>query len=380
MSEIIILGAGAIGRGFLPWIFGPDAYDFVFVDTDRELIDRFKKRKQYASYRVRSNRLEEMAVPVKSAHLHSEFDASAHPDAAAVFMSVGPRNCSAAASVLKGMKCPIILCENDPQTVEVVKRAMEHDGVYFAIPDVITSNTASPELLDKDPLSVVTEDGVLFVDEGAKGLTGDVNFCSGDELKKQWTAKLYLHNTPHCIAAYLGALAGVRYLHEAMKIEGVKTIVNGAMSEMLTALKLKWEIPHPFLEWYAQKELQRFSSELLYDPISRVAREPLRKLELEGRLIGAAQICLSLGFMPQNILLGITSALLFENERDSDLHLSFMRQTLSAKMLLTYVLGLRRGEVLEVIMLERLPKIFSQLEKLIKDLKGGDDHELAERS
>ncbi|MHB9156118.1 MAG: mannitol dehydrogenase family protein, partial [Endomicrobiales bacterium] len=200
---------------------------------------------------------------------------------------------------------------------------MGYERVYFAIPDVITSNTASKGLLKNDPLSVISENGELFIDDGAKEIKGDIKYCDKNELQKQWTAKLYLHNTPHCIAAYLGALVGVRYLHESMKYPEIREIVTGSMQEMLTALKLKWDIPHSFLEWYADKEIQRFSCELLFDPISRVAREPLRKLELEGRLMGAAQICLSLGFIPKNILTGIASALLFENIDDSDWHLSF---------------------------------------------------------
>jgi len=299
--------------------------------------------------------------------LHSEFPASEHSNAVAVFMSVGPRNSLTAAGVLKGMKCPIILCENDPQSVQVVRNALNYDKVYFAIPDVIASNTASEEILEKDPLSVISENGTLFIDQQAKGIKGNINFCDTAELDKQWITKLYLHNTSHCIAAYLGALAGVRYVHEAMEKPEIKKIVTGAMSEMLTSLKLKWDVPHPFLDWYAEKEIQRFCCKLLYDPVSRVAREPLRKLELSGRLIGAAQICLSLGFIPKNILIGITSALLFENQQNADSHFSFIRKILSSDMLVTYILGLRKGEVLEIVMKEYLPKIVLQLEALIKN-------------
>ncbi len=371
MSEVIILGAGAIGRGFLPWIFGPDTYDFVFVDTNQELIKRLNQRKQYKSYRIKSNKLEEMIVPVKKAYLHSEFPASKYSNATAVFMSVGPRNCLTAANVLKGMKCPIILCENDPQSVQIVRNTLNYDKVYFGVPDVITSNTASAEILAKDSLSVISEDGVLFIDQRAKGIRGNINFCDMAELNKQWIAKLYLHNTSHCIAAYLGALVGVHYIHESMEKPEIKKIVKGAMSEMLTSLKLKWDIPHPFLDWYAEKEIQRFCCKLLYDPVSRVAREPLRKLELRGRLIGAAQICLSLGFIPKNILIGITSALLFENQQDADSHFSFIRKILSPDMLVTYILGLRKGEVLEIVMKEGLPKIVLQLEALMKNSKKG---------
>ena len=43
------------------------------------------------------------------------------------------------------------------------------------------------------------------------------------------------------------------------------------------------------------KELKRFENKLLFDPISRVAREPLRKLRSDNRIILAlrlAFICL----------------------------------------------------------------------------------------
>jgi len=196
-------------------------------------------------------------------------------------------------------------------------------------------------------------------------IKGRINFCTEDELlNKQWIAKLYLHNTPHCIAAYLGALIGVNYLHEAMNIPDIKKIVVGVMDEMLTALKLKWDIPHSFLDFYANKEIKRFSCRFLFDPISRVAREPLRKLELEGRLIGAAQMCISLGAIPNNILLGIVSAILFNNKNDPDNHLVFIRKVLPPQILMTYILGLREGEALEKVMSERFSKIISQLEIL----------------
>ena len=368
MSEIIILGAGAIGRGFLPWVIDTNIYELIFVDINSELVNRLNQQKQYKTYMVKSSKLEEKSVTVKRAYRLSEFSSLNH-NVQAVFMNVGPRNCLAACSCLKGIKSPIILCENNPQTVKVVKNALEYERVYFAIPDVITSNTASAELLTKDPLSIITEDGTLFVDEKAGDIKGKINFCDEAELNKQWTAKLYLHNTPHCIAAYLGAFVGTGYIHEAMKIPQIKEIVSGSMSEMLTALKLKWEIPHSFLDYYAKKEIQRFCSELLYDPISRVAREPLRKLELGERLISAAQICLSLGFIPKNILLGIVGALLFRSEQDRDHHLSFLYRNLPPNLLLTYVLGLRKGEVLELVMKERLSKMISDLEILKENCK-----------
>ncbi|MCL2219625.1 MAG: hypothetical protein FWB94_07060 [Chitinispirillia bacterium] len=370
ISQIIIVGAGAIGRGFLPWIFNLDKHEPVFVDTNERIVGALRANKGYTTFRARNGVLEEKYVPAEKAYLMDEFDISQCGNPAAVFMAVGPRNCARAAERLRGVKCPIVLCENDPLTVNEVKSVINSGNVYFAIPDVITSNSASAENILRDAMAIHSEDGVLHVDERAGAIDGDISFCSENELlNKHWAAKLFLHNTPHCIAAYLGALAGVKYLHDAMLYPEIREIVVGAMNEMLTALKLKWEIPHDFLEWYADKEIARFSNVLLCDPIARVAREPLRKLDLEGRLIGAAQMCLALGFVPSNILLGIVSAILFDNKEDFDHHLLHMRKVVPPPVLLTYILGLRKGEALEMILENRFASIVEHLETLIKKHK-----------
>src|SRR5690606_537983 len=129
-----------------------------------------------------------------------------------------PRSVERAAQLMAGSTIPLILCENEPGTVAVAKRVVGHEAVYFAVPDVITSNTAPAQMLAEDPLAITTENGVLFVEEGPTGLHGELTLLPREELLRlQWTPKLYLHNTPHCIAAYLGALMGRTYVHEAMQ-------------------------------------------------------------------------------------------------------------------------------------------------------------------
>lgn len=361
--EVVVIGAGAIGRGYLPWCF--QDVRWIFVDSDPEIVNAMRARGGYTTYRARGGKLESRWIDVAAAYLPGEFPAAAHACPMAVFINVGPRHAAAAAGLVRGCQAPVILCENDPATVGAVQASTGLSRVHFAVPDVITSNTSPDELLAKDSLSVVSEDGVLFVDAAAGPLPGEFKALPLDELLHvQWTAKLFLHNTPHCVAAYLGALAGVRYVHEAMAIPEVSSIVAGSMTEMLNSLKLRWEIPHPFLEWYADKELARFRNPLLFDPISRVAREPLRKLEADGRLIGAAQICLASGFVPSNLLAGVAGALLFSREADADHHLGFMRRALPPAMFISHILSLRPGEALEIILREQLPRILPRLERL----------------
>ena len=44
-KKILIYGAGAIGRGYVPWVFSEKHYEFYFVDTNKKLISNLKKKK-----------------------------------------------------------------------------------------------------------------------------------------------------------------------------------------------------------------------------------------------------------------------------------------------------------------------------------------------
>lgn len=362
------MGAGAIGRGYLPWTLDESKHDFIFIDHSAAIVDRMNQYGGYTTHRVKGDTYESRFIKVQAAYTPDTFVLGDHQDAVACFFSVGPRNVSKAAQAFIGSKIPLILCENEPDTVAAAKRVVGHDAVYFAVPDVITSNTAPADLLAKDPLAITTENGVQFVEQGAAGLHGAMHWMSREELLRvQWTPKLYLHNTPHCIVAYLGALMGCTYVHEAMIPPMAAAIVEGAMTEMLQTLKLQWDIPHDFLEWYAQKELARFRCQLLFDPVARVAREPLRKLELHGRLIGAAQMCLTLGVLPNNLLKGIVGALLFEDVHDPDHHIGLMRESMDTASFNRYVLGLRPGEPLDLMLREKMGAITAELRELAKE-------------
>ena len=43
-KKLLIYGAGAIGRGYLPWVFSGKHYDFYFVDVNKSLISLLKKK------------------------------------------------------------------------------------------------------------------------------------------------------------------------------------------------------------------------------------------------------------------------------------------------------------------------------------------------
>ena len=99
--------------------------------------------------------------------------------------------------------------------------------------------------------------------------------------------------------------------------------------------------------------MARFRNDLLCDPISRVAREPFRKLKPNDRLIGAAQLCLAAGVVPKNLMIGIMAAFVYENPGDPDFNIVHLIRALNPRDFLKIIIRLREGEALFQMLLDR---------------------------
>lgn len=295
---IRVYGAGAVGRGFLPWVFR-DA-EFEFVDPNVNL-----RRDSYRTYMTYNG----------YNHIDVTIHSPSKPDV--IFCCVGTRNCTKIADQFRNPAVPVYVCENDSRVVPVLREMTGNDNIWFAIPDVITSNTAPKAFLDIDPLSVVTEEGTLYMPFGSKILDGG-SYLSPEMMHNQWIAKLYLHNTPHCIIAYHGYQKGYSFISECMDNDWIRKECEGILNECIEMVIHQYGLNRKFAEYYAEKEIKRFSNPLLYDPITRVAREPLRKLGEGERLIGAARLCIQSNIIPEHIIRGIKACLKYDNPNDPD--------------------------------------------------------------
>ena len=43
-KNVVIIGAGAIGRGYLPLVLNNDKYNFVFIDQNLKILNLLKKK------------------------------------------------------------------------------------------------------------------------------------------------------------------------------------------------------------------------------------------------------------------------------------------------------------------------------------------------
>lgn len=363
-KKILVYGAGAIGRGYVPWLFKQTDTKLYFVEKNKNLREKLLKFKKYNTY---------MTTPSGYNCYESKFEDCFSPgnefsikyDGA--ITAVGPRQIFDIKDNLKKLDCPIIFFENDSKLPNKLSKLTKSNNFFFGIPDVITSNTAPKFFLNNDDLSVVTEEGETFADETAKNIGGKIKYVNASELKKQWLAKLYIHNTPHCIAAYLGYVRKLTHLHEGMSFSNIYKIIENSMIEMGKALINVYELDRNFIDWYSKKELSRFSNKLLFDPISRVAREPFRKLGLTNRLIGAAQLCLQAGVRPTNIITGIMAAFSYDNINDEDSNIKILMDSLSPDDFLGLIINIHPHEALYELIIND----WKTNEEILNDIRNG---------
>jgi len=131
--------------------------------------------------------------------------------------------------------------------------------------------------------------------------------------------KLFILNCGHVITAYLGHIFHHRTIYDSVHDTArILPIVEGAMCESSAALLVKY--PDLFnsieQEAYVQKVLGRFRNPNITDEVQRVARQPLRKLGQDDRLLGPFTIALQYKLPVKNLALGISAAFMYRNNHD----------------------------------------------------------------
>lgn len=315
LKKILIYGAGAIGRGFLGPLLNKYDMELSFVDIDRRIINEMKKRRSYKAAITRESDYEIVDVPIKEAFLLGEETTIGNYDA--VFCCVGPNNCYDLADRFREAKT-VISCENDSKTSTRLRELSGNPHVYFGIPDVITANTASRSLQDMDPLMTITEQGILVLERGNYSFPEEISQVNAAELHMHWMCKLFIHNAPHAIVAYLGWLKGYTYINESMADPDIEKVVVGSISEITEGIIAARYATEEFAQMYKAKELKRFRNKLLYDTILRVAREPIRKLGKDNRIVLGIRLALFNGMLPTYTAIGAKAALAYNNPDDKE--------------------------------------------------------------
>ena len=125
-----------------------------------------------------------------------------------------------------------------------------------------------------------------------------------------------MFSAAHAATAYLGCLKGYRYIHTAIRDPQIRAAVLAVIKEGQQGLAARYGKEIAGDESDCREVLDRICNPQLCDPISRVGREPGRKLKAEDRLVGTALLAEAAGVEPKNLGLAVAAALFFNNYRD----------------------------------------------------------------
>ncbi len=343
-GNALICGAGNVGRGFLGHLLYLSGYALTFADIDQALLQAIRERQGYTLRLADHDRVEDVRIaPVRVFHVEDRTAmAQAITEADIAVTAVGARALPALAPFLaaglaqRARERPeaplnIIVCENlrDASHVlrELIRQSLPRDLHWYLdqrvglVMSVIARMVTPPpaEARAADPTLIIAEPYQhLFVDR--HGFVGPIPPIVGLEPRDRFEAwvdwKLYIHNAGHAVLAYLGYRRGHRYGYQALEDPQVGPWSAQAMRESARALVAEHGFDPARLEDDVQDLLRRFANRALADPISRLARDPLRKLAPTDRLVGAATLCLRHGVTPDALSWGIAAGLAFDDPAD----------------------------------------------------------------
>jgi mannitol-1-phosphate 5-dehydrogenase len=132
--------------------------------------------------------------------------------------------------------------------------------------------------------------------------------------------KLWLFNAGHAAAAYLGWLAGCSTLVQSLSLEPIRRSVQAVVNEATMAFQARLAcrpVSEPVTRRPPAEIIARYSDPRLADPVTRVGRDPRRKLAADDRLVGPAVACLANGVWPVGLATAIAAALAYGEPSDA---------------------------------------------------------------
>ena len=335
MQKAVIYGAGNIGRGFIGQVFHDSGYEVIFIDINQTIIDALNFRGGY-TLRVVGNDGDldtfidnVRGIDGRDAEAVADAIASADLMATAIGVPVLPRIAGSIAAGLKrratmGKEQPlnILLCENlmhaarhmrDLLAPHLEGELLDRTGlVEVTIGRMVPALPA--EMFALDPTLVQVERFCTLPVDVSK-FVGEVPALAHAEYITPFAIceekKLYLHNMSHALCAYLGYHKGYTYLWEAAEDDEIRSIARDAMMHTASAIAEAYSADEAAMDRFLEELLERYQNRRLGDTIERVAKDPLRKLRSDDRLIGAINRCKAQGKPYDSILTGVAAALAY---------------------------------------------------------------------
>lgn len=338
-KEVLIIGAGKIGRGFIAHLFYRSGYKIWLLDTSKEVVDLLNKEGRYrVDIAGDTADTTEYITIEKAFTLEDQQKVSKLIDRMDMIVSsVGAANIETVATYIKNILIETkrkeilnwIICENASHPARRIKNMMLQDAdpmfqefvnskLGLVETQVLrTGMEAGEEVMNKEPLALRMQDWwTLPLDKDAFiGPTPEVEgFRPKSNFSNELVRKLYTFNGTNGSIAYIGWANGYKILHEAALAypELFAEIQEESAFGMINEFALDEKEQREFMAL----AIKKYTDPVLNDPIERNARDTKRKLSKEERLLGPALLCLKHGRIPYAYAKAIAAAYAYRGSTD----------------------------------------------------------------
>lgn len=297
----LVFGAGCIGRGLLGELAARAGRAVVFVESDPALAIELRESSGYTVHLVGGE--------VGATEVHDycvvgprggEALGQAVAGCAFAATAVGGRNLGHVAAVLapclerRTDPLNVLVCENWPHADRLLWSELRRRG---ARADLFACVPASVErMVRRVPggLDLMGESGETLYAHSTrwKGNPPDLpGLILCEDIEPYYARKLHTNNAGHAVLAYEGHLAGYGMLCDAHADPCIRARLDDLLAPAAEMLSREYGMDRRELAAHvtALRE-RRFANRALADTVARVARDPLRKLGPEERLVGQLRL------------------------------------------------------------------------------------------
>jgi mannitol-1-phosphate 5-dehydrogenase len=338
-KEILVIGAGKIGRGFIAHLFHRGGYKVWFLDASREVVDRLNREKQYRVDLAGETRDRTEYIPVAGAFALEDGEKVREIVASVPLLasSVGAAHVARVAGYVKehllaaDRQAPLnwLICENANHPARTIQEVLLQ-GAPPAFADFVrtrlglvetqvlrTGMAARAEVLAREPLALRMQDWwTLPLD--ADAFVGAVPAVDGlsprPGFANELTRKLYTFNGTNGPIAYVGWANGYTVLHESAL--AYPDYFKAIQEESAFGLVHEFGLDEREQRAFMAMAMKKYTDPALRDQIERNAQDSKRKLGRHERLVGPALLCLRHGRMPRAYAKAIAAAYAYNGSAD----------------------------------------------------------------
>lgn len=339
MKKAVMIGAGQIGRGFIGMLLEGAGYHVVFADINKSVIDDINTRREYTVHLVDTECVDTTVRNISAVDSRSEELVREYAQCSLICTSVGLTAFPYIAPKLaEGIRVRmqagntdylnIIACENGLKNTErlreLIFELLTEEEKNFAdtcigFPDCAVDRIIPP--VEGIPAAEVVVEKYHEWDVERGGFKGEVPVIEGMHVVEDLSAfierKLFTLNGPNAVTGALGWLKGYETVKEALEDEEIYAIVYGMMRECGEMLQKRHGFTAGEMREYRDSLMKRFLNPYIVDKLTRVAREPIRKLAPNDRVIAPMNYAHSFGIDTPCYYTGVASLLLYRHEEDS---------------------------------------------------------------